>query len=188
MLAPWKENHDKPRQCIKKQNHHFVDKGLYSQSYDFSSSPVWLWQFHHKKMLRTEELMLLNCGVGEDTWVPWTKRRSYQSILKEINPVYSLEGLMLKLQYFDSWYEELNHGKRLWCWERLRAREQWETKDEMLGWHHQLDGCEFEQTLGDSEEQASLGCCSPWDRRESDMTWWQNNHHSGGGFFPVKAP
>ena len=44
--------------------------------------------------------MLLNCGVGEDFRVPWTARRSNQSILKEINPEYSLEGLMLKLQYF----------------------------------------------------------------------------------------
>ena len=55
-----------------------------------------------KKRLSTEELMLLNCGVGEDSRVPWTARRSNQSILKEISPEYSLEGLMLKLnlQYF----------------------------------------------------------------------------------------
>ena len=55
--------------------------------------------------------------------VPWTARRSNQSILKEINPEYSLEGLMLKLklQYLASWCEELSHWKRLWCWERLKA-------------------------------------------------------------------
>ena len=54
------------------------------------------------KKLSTEELMLLNCGVGEDSRVPWTARRSSHSILKEISPKYSLEGLMLKLklQYF----------------------------------------------------------------------------------------
>ena len=54
------------------------------------------------RKLSTEELMLLNCDVGEDSWVPWTARRSNQSILKEISPEYSLEGLMLKLklQYF----------------------------------------------------------------------------------------
>ena len=44
--------------------------------------------------------MLLNCGVGEDSWVPWTARRSNKSVLKEVNPEYSLEELMLKLQYF----------------------------------------------------------------------------------------
>ena len=55
-----------------------------------------------QRRLSIEELMLLNCGVGEDLRVPWTARRSSQSILKEINPEYSLEGLMLKLklQYF----------------------------------------------------------------------------------------
>ena len=57
--------------------------------------------------------------------VPWTARRSNQSILKEISPEYSLEGLMLKvkLQSLATWCEELNHLKRLWCWERLKARE-----------------------------------------------------------------
>ena len=67
--------------------------------------------------------MLLNCGVGEDLRVPWTARRSNQSILKEISPVYSLEGLMLKLklQYFGHLMEELTHLKRPSWWERLKA-------------------------------------------------------------------
>ena len=54
------------------------------------------------KKAEAKELMLLNCGIGEDSWVPWTARRSNQSILKEIRPEYSLEELMmnLKLQYF----------------------------------------------------------------------------------------
>ena len=53
----------------------------------------------------------VNCGFGEDSRVPWTARRSNQSILKEINPEYSLKGLMLKLklQYFGHWYKELTH-------------------------------------------------------------------------------
>ena len=71
---------------------------------------VGLW-----RKLRAEELMLLNCGVGEDLRVPWTAKRSNQSILKEVNPEYSLEGLMLKLklQYFgllmwrDDWLEKI---------------------------------------------------------------------------------
>ena len=53
--------------------------------------------------------------------VPWTARRSNQSILKEISPNYSLEGPMLKLQYFATWCEELTHWKRPWCWERLKV-------------------------------------------------------------------
>ena len=53
--------------------------------------------------------------------VLWTARRSNQSILKQVNPKYSLEGLKLKLQYFATWWEEPTHWKRPWCWERLRA-------------------------------------------------------------------
>ena len=59
--APWKEIYDKPRLHVKKQRHHFADKGPYSQSYGFSSSHVWMWELDYK------ELMLLNCGVGEDS-------------------------------------------------------------------------------------------------------------------------
>ena len=93
-LAPWKKNYDKPRQHIKKQRHYFTDKGASSQGYGFSSSPVWMWELkaEHQRM------MLLNYGVGEDLRVPWTARRSIQSILKEINLEHSLEGLMLKLK------------------------------------------------------------------------------------------
>ena len=68
--------------------------------------------------------MLLNCGVGKDSWEFWTARRSNQSILKETGPGCSLEGLMLKLKllYFHHLCEELTHWKRVWCWEGLGAR------------------------------------------------------------------
>ena len=68
--------------------------------------------------------MLLNCGVGEDSWVPWTARRSNQSILKEISPGCSLEeGLMLKLklQYFGHVTQRVESWERPWCWEGLGA-------------------------------------------------------------------
>ena len=100
--------------------------------------------------------------------VPWTARRSNQSILKEISPECSLEGLMLKLklQYFghlmgrtDSLEKTLMLGKI-----ESRSRRGW-TEDEMVGWHHILDGPEFEQTLGVGDRQGSLACGSPWGRR-----------------------
>ena len=96
--------------------------------------------------------------------------RSNQSILKEINPEYSLEGLMLKLklQYFGQLMWRATHWKRFWCWERLGQEVKGETEDEMVGWHHQLNGHEFQQTLGDSEGEGSLGCCSPWHHKKSD--------------------
>ena len=100
--APWKKSYDKPRQLIKKQKRHFAVKSLYSQSYGFSSSYVWMWELDHKKAEhRKIDAFELWC------WrrllrVPWTARGSNQSILKKINPKYSLEGLKLKLklQYF----------------------------------------------------------------------------------------
>ena len=77
----------------------------------------------HKK-LRLKELMLLNCDAGEDLRVPWTARRSNQSTLKEINPEYSLEGLMLKLklQYFGHLMRRTDSlEKTLMLWERLKG-------------------------------------------------------------------
>ena len=73
-----------------------------SQSYGFSSSHIWIWELDYTEN-SAEELVLPNCGTGEDSWeFLWTARRSNQSILKEISPKYWLEGLMLKLklQYF----------------------------------------------------------------------------------------
>ena len=98
MLAPWKESYDKLRQCVKKQRHHLANKSPDSQSYGFSSSHVWMWELDHK-----EGYVLKNWCFELQCWrrllrVPWTARRSNQSILKEISPEQSLEGLMLKLK------------------------------------------------------------------------------------------
>ena len=106
--------------------------------------------------------------------VPWTVRRSNQSIVKEISPGCSLEGLMLKLklQTLATWCEELTHLKTAWCWEDWGQEEKGTTEDEMVGWHHQLDGHEFGWTLGVGDGQGSLACCSPWGCKESDTTDW----------------
>ena len=85
--------------------------------------------------------------------VPWTARRSNQSILKDINPEYSLEGLMLKLQYFGHLIKELTHWKRPWDCQILRARG--EGGDKRMRWldgiFDDINGHEFEQTLGHIE-------------------------------------
>ena len=83
MLVPWKKSCDQPRQHIKKQRHCFAYKGPSSQSCGFSSSHVWMWELDYKKSWALKNWYLSN-----------------QSILKRINPEYSLEGLMLKFQYF----------------------------------------------------------------------------------------
>ena len=97
---------------------------------------------------------------------PWTARRSKHSIPKEINPEYSLAGLVLKLkrQYFGQLMWRANSLAKPWCWESMRAEKvekKEETEDEMVGWHHWLNGHDFEQTPADSEGQGSLACCSP---------------------------
>ena len=80
--------------------------------------------------------------------VPWTARRSSQSILKEISTDYSLEGLMLKLklQYFGHLMQRADSLKKTLMLGKIEGQEEKGTiEDEMVGWHHQLDGHEFEQ-------------------------------------------
>ena len=120
-LAPWKKSYDQPRQRIKKQRLYFADKGPSSQSYGFSSSNrmyVKSWTVKKAERWRIDNFEL--CYWRRLLRVPWTARRSNQSILKEISPEQSLEGLMLKLklQYFghlvrrtDSFEKTLMMGK-----------------------------------------------------------------------------
>ena len=105
----------------------------------------------------------------------WTVRRSNQSILKEISPGYSLEGLMLKrkLQYFghlmqrtDSFEKSLILGKIEGRRRKGRQRMRWLE----VRWHHQLNGHEFEQAPGAGDGQGGLVCCDSWGRKESDST------------------
>ena len=103
--------------------------------------------------------------------VPWTARRSNQSILKEISPEFSLEGLMLKLklQYFGHLMGKIDSFEKTLMLGKTEGRqEKGTTEDEMAGWHHQLNEHEFEQTPGDSGGQKSLRGCSPQGRKELD--------------------
>ena len=96
------KSYDQPRKHIKKQRYYFVNKGLYSQSYGFSSSHVWMWELDYKESWVPKNWCFWTVVLEKTLKVPWTPSRSNQSILKEINPEYSLEWLMqkLKLQYF----------------------------------------------------------------------------------------
>ena len=121
--------------------------------------------------------MLLNC-VGEDSRVPWSARRSNESILKEISPGCSLEGLTLKLkvQYLGHLMQRVDSLEKTLAGKDWSQEEKGMTEDEMVGWHYLLlDGHEFEQTPGDDKGQGSLACCSPWGCKESDtaerLTW-----------------
>ena len=107
--------------------------------------------------------------------VPWTARRSNQSILKII-PGCSLVGLMLKLklQYISHLMQRGDSFERPWCWERLRQEEKGTTEDEMFGWHHQLNEHGFGWTPGVGDGQGVLACFGSWRCKESDTTEWLN--------------
>ena len=126
MIASWKKSYDQPRQHIKKQRHYLDNKGLSSQSYGFSGSHIWMWGLDYKESWALKRID----AFGLWCWsrllrVPWTARRSNQSILKDISPEYSLERLILKEAETPNtlaiWCEGLTHLKRPWCWERLRV-------------------------------------------------------------------
>ena len=172
-LAPCKKSYDQPRQHIKKQRHYFADKGPSSQSYGFSSSHIWMWDLDYK-----ESWVLKN-------WCFWTVvlETTLESPLdcKEIQPVHpkgnqswvfigrtgaEAETLILWLPYSKKWLiwkdpDAVKDG---------RQEEKGAPEDEMVGWHHWLNGHEFEKALGACDGQKSLACFTLWDCKESDMT------------------
>ena len=152
-LAPLKKSYDETRQHIKKQRHYFTNKGPSNQSYDFSSSHVWMWELAHKEGWALKNWCFQTVVLEETLESPLD--------CKEIKPV-SPKGSTLSTYWKDccwSWSsntlatrcEELIHWKRSWCWEKLRARGEGATDDKMVGWHHLLNEHDFEQTQGKSE-------------------------------------
>ena len=146
MLAPWKKSYDKPRQPVKKRRHYFTGKGPSSQRYCFSSSHVWMWGLGHK-----ESWALKN-------WCFWIVVLKSSLDCKEIKAVHpkghqswifigridaEVEAPILWLSDPKNWFlrKDPDAGKE-WMQE-----ENGTTEDEMVGWHHYLDGHEFEQAL-----------------------------------------
>ena len=123
------------------------------------------------KKLSAKELMLLNCGVGEDSW---------ESLGLQGDPaIQSQRKSDLNIHWKDcywsfntlaAWCKELSTGKDPDAGKDWRQDEQGATEDEMVGWHHLLDGHEFEQAPGVGNGQGSLAYCSPWGHKESDTT------------------
>ena len=180
MLAPWKKSYDQPRQHIKKQRRYFAHKGLSSQNYGFSSSDVRMWELDH-----TESRVPKN-------WCFWTAvlKKTLESPLdcKEIRPVnpkgnqswifigrtdVQAEAPILWPPYAKNQHirKDPDAGKD---W---RQEGKGTIEDKMVGWHHRLNGHEFEQALGDGEGQTSLACCNPWGCKELDMTEWLDKNN-----------
>ena len=116
--------------------------------------------------------------------VPWTARRSNQSILKEISPECSLEGMMLnlKLQYFGHLMQRVDSLEKTDAERDWGQQEKGTTEDEMAGWHHRLNGHESEWTPAVGDGQGGLLCCDSWGRRELDRTERMNWTELNWGF------
>ena len=139
---------------------------------------LWMWVYKYLfEALIAEELMLLNCGVGEDSWKPLGLQGDSNSP--------SERRLVLSVHWKDwcwSWNSNIwpPDAKNWLIWKDpdtgkdWRQEEKWTTEDEIVGWHHQLDGCEVEKASGVGDGQGSLVCYIPWGRKESDMTEWLN--------------
>ena len=166
-LAPWKESYDKPRQCIKTEKHHYLSKGLSSRSYGFSSRHVWMYELDRKECWAPKHWCFWTTVLEKTLESPWH--------CKEIKPVSpkgnqrpdaKAETPVLWPPDAKSWLirKDLGAGND-WRWEEKRT-----TKDEMIGWHHRLNGHEFGETLGVGDGQGSLECCCPRGHTYSNMT------------------
>ena len=173
MLAPWKKNYDQPREHIKKQRHYFADKGPSSQSCGFSSSHVQMWELDYKE------------SWAPKNWCFWTVvlEKTLESLLdckeiKPINPKGNQSQIFIGRTDAEAetpilWPPDVKNwliGKDPDAGKDWMQEEKGTIEDEMVGWHHQVDGHEFEQALGVGDGQGSLVCCSPWGCKESDTT------------------
>ena len=173
MLAPWKKSYDKCRQGIEKQRHYFADKGPSSQNYGFSSSHVWMWELDYKERWALKNWCFCTMVLENTLESPWD--------CKEINPVNpkgnqswiliektdaEAETPILWPSDVKSWLtgKDPDAGKD---WEQ---EEKGMTEDEMVGWHHRLNGHEFGRTPGVGDGQGRLACCDSWGHKESDTT------------------
>ena len=168
MLAPWKKSYDQPRQHIKKQRNYSANKSPSSQSYGFSSSHVWMWELDYK-----ESWALKN-------WCFWTmvleKTLKCPLDCKEIQPVNTkgnqswmfIGRTNAEAETPVLWPPDAKNwpiGKDSGAGKDWGQEEKGMTEDKMVGWHHWLNGHEFEQALGVGDRQGSLVCYSPWGRR-----------------------
>ena len=139
----------------------------------FASNHVWMWELNHKEGWASVNWCFWTVVLEKTLETPLDCKEIQPVNTKGISPEYSLEGLMLKLQYFGHlmWRTD-SLEKTHWCWESLKAGEA--NKRGWDGWMPSLTRQEFEQALEVGDGQGSLACCNPWGCKESDTTEWLN--------------
>ena len=147
-----------PRQHIKKQRHYFANKGLSSQSYGFSSSHVWKWELDHKESWAPNTDTFEMCCWRRLLRIPWSARRSNQSILKEINTEHSLKGLMLKLQYFGHLMQRANRLENTLILGKIEDKRR-------SGWQRM-------RQLDSVTDSMDMNLSKLWEIVEDRGTWW----------------
>ena len=136
-----------------------------------------MWETIRKAVCQRIDGFELQCWRGL-LRILWAARRPNKSILNEISPEYSLEGLMLKLQYFSHLMWRPDSLEKTLMLGKLKAGGERDDRDEMVGWHHQLNGHEFEQAPGIGDGQGSLVCCRPWGQRVRQLSDWNKLMHT----------
>ena len=174
MIAPLKRSYDKHRQHIKRQRHHFANKGPYSQSCDFSSSHVRMWKLGHKEGCVPKNWCFRSV-VLEKTLESLLVCKEIKLVILKENQLWIFIGRThVEAETSTLWPPDAKSrliGKDPNAGKDWRQEEKGMTEDEIVGWHHWLIGHEFEQVMGDSEGQRSLACCSPWGYREFGHDW-----------------
>ena len=170
-LAPWKKSYDQPREHIKKQIHYFADKGPYSQSYGFSSSRVWMWELDYKESWAPKNWCFWTVVLEKTPESHWDCKE-----IKPVNPKGNQSWIFTGRTDAEApilWLPDVKNGlvgKDPDAGKDWRRKEKGTTEDETVGWHHRLNGHEFEQAPEVGDGQGSLACCSPWGCKELDMT------------------
>ena len=165
------------RQHIKNQRHYFTNKGPSSQSYDFSSSHVWIWKLDYKESWAPKNWCFWTV-VLEKTLESPLDCKQIQSIHPNGNQSWIFTGRTdAEAETPILWPPDGKNrliGKDPDAGKDWRREEKGTKEDEMVGWHHRRDGHEFEWALEVGDGQGSLACWSPWGCKELGTTEWLN--------------
>ena len=158
---------------MRKQRYHLADKGPYSQNYAFSSNHIQMWELDHKADWVPKNYCFQNVVLEKTLESPLDSEE-----IKPVNPKGNQPWIFtgrtnVKAEASILWPPDVKNWL-MWkdtdAGEYWRQNEKWATEDEMVGWHHQFNRHEVQQTPGDNEGQGRLVCCSPYGHKESDKT------------------